>query len=95
MQVHFSNHSVYPSANFNISDYANGCDIFDFSETAQRNSTKLDTKQDFNVLYKVCGNSRGPRNKTFISDVTLAHRIFNGDFQNVSNFMYLTLTKIR
>ena len=32
-----------------------GWDIFDFSsETAERNSTKLDGKQDFNVLYRVC-----------------------------------------
>ena len=30
-------------------------DIFDFSsETAERNSTKLDRKQDLNVLYQVC-----------------------------------------
>ena len=29
--------------------------IFDFSsETAERNSTKLDRKQDVNVLYQVC-----------------------------------------
>ena len=28
---------------------------FDFSsETAERNSTKLDRKQDLNVLYQVC-----------------------------------------
>ena len=32
-----------------------GWDIFDFSyETAERNSTKLDRKQDLNVLYQVC-----------------------------------------
>ena len=32
-----------------------GWDIFDFSsETAERNSTKLNRKQDLNVLYKVC-----------------------------------------
>ena len=32
-----------------------GWDIFDFSyETAERNSTKLDRKQDINVLYQVC-----------------------------------------
>ena len=32
-----------------------GWDIFDFSsETAERNSTKLDREQDLNVLYKVC-----------------------------------------
>ena len=33
-----------------------GWDIFDFSsETAEQNSTKLDRKQDLNVLYQVCG----------------------------------------
>ena len=31
-----------------------GWDIFDFSETAEWNSTKLDRKQDLNVLYQVC-----------------------------------------
>ena len=32
-----------------------GWDIFDFSsETAERNSTKLNRKQDLNVLYEVC-----------------------------------------
>ena len=32
-----------------------GWDIFDFSsETAERNSTKLDRKQDLNTLYQVC-----------------------------------------
>ena len=32
-----------------------GRDIFDFfSKTAERNSTKLDRKQDLNVLYQVC-----------------------------------------
>ena len=32
-----------------------GWDIFDFSsETAEQNSTKLDWKQDLNVLYQVC-----------------------------------------
>ena len=30
-----------------------GGDIFDFSETPERNSTKLDGKQDLNVLYQV------------------------------------------
>ena len=30
-----------------------GWDIFNFSETAERNSTKLDRKQDLNVLYRV------------------------------------------
>ena len=32
-----------------------GLDIFDFSsEIAERNSTKLDRKQDLNVFYKDC-----------------------------------------
>ena len=32
-----------------------GCDISDFSvETAERNATKLDRKQDINALYRVC-----------------------------------------
>ena len=31
-----------------------GWDIFNFSETAERNSTKLDRKQVLNVLYQVC-----------------------------------------
>ena len=32
-----------------------GWDIFDFpSETVERNSTKLDRKQDLNILYQVC-----------------------------------------
>ena len=43
-----------------------GWDIFDFSsETAEQNSTKLDRKQDLNVLYQVCvfgpiGRTRWP-----------------------------------
>ena len=31
-----------------------GWDIFDFSKTAERNSTKLYRKQDLNVFYQVC-----------------------------------------
>ena len=31
-----------------------GWDILDFSENAERNSTKLDRKQDLNLLYQVC-----------------------------------------
>ena len=31
-----------------------GWDIFDFSDTAERNSTTLDWKQDLNILYQVC-----------------------------------------
>ena len=41
-----------------------GRDIFDFpSETAELNSTKLDRKQDLNVLYHVCVFRADQKNK--------------------------------
>ena len=41
-----------------------GWDIFDFSsETAEWNSTKLDRKQDLNVLYQVCVFQADRKNK--------------------------------
>ena len=41
-----------------------GWDIFDFSsETAERNSTKLDRKQDLNILYQVCVFRADQKNK--------------------------------
>ena len=41
-----------------------GWDIFDFSsETAERNSTKLDRKQDLNTLYQVCVFRADRKNK--------------------------------
>ena len=41
-----------------------GWDIFDFSvETAERNSTKLDRKQDLNALYQVCVFRADQKNK--------------------------------
>ena len=41
-----------------------GLDIIDFSsEMAQRNSTKLDRKQDLNVLYQVCVFRLNRKNK--------------------------------
>ena len=41
-----------------------GWDIFDFSsETAGRNSTKLDRKQDLNILYQVCIFRANRKNK--------------------------------
>ena len=41
-----------------------GRDIFDFSsETAERNSTKFDRKQDLNALYQVCVFWANPKNK--------------------------------
>ena len=44
-----------------------GWDIFDFfSETAEQNSTKLDRKQDLNVLYQICVFWADPKNKMAI-----------------------------
>ena len=41
-----------------------GWDIFDFSsETTERNSTKLDRKQDLNVLYQICVFRADRKNK--------------------------------
>ena len=41
-----------------------GWDIFDLSsETTEQNSTKLDRKQDLNVLYQVCVFQADPKNK--------------------------------
>ena len=41
-----------------------GWDIFDFSsETAERNSKKLDRKQDYNILYQVCVFRADQKNK--------------------------------
>ena len=41
-----------------------GWDIFDFaSETAERNSRKLDRKQDLNILYQVCVFQADRKNK--------------------------------
>ena len=49
-----------------------GWDISDFSsETAERNSTKLDKKQDLNVLYQVCVYRANQKNKmpSLVSDL--------------------------
>ena len=58
-QVHYCDHAlsvVRPSSlTFHIFDF--------FSETAKRNSTKLDRKQDLNVLYKVCVFRADRKNK--------------------------------
>ena len=40
-----------------------GWDIFDFSKTEEWNSTKLDRKQDLNVLYQVCVFRADRKNK--------------------------------
>ena len=47
--------SVGPSLTFHIFDFS--------SETAERNSTKRDWKQDFNVLYQVCVFRADRKNK--------------------------------
>ena len=47
--------SVCPSLTFHIFDFS--------SETAERNSTKLDRKQDLNVLYQVCVFRTDRKNK--------------------------------
>ena len=47
--------SVRPSVNFHIFDFS--------SETAERNSTKLDRKQDLNALYQVCVFRADRKNK--------------------------------
>ena len=50
-----------------------GWDIFDFSsETAERNSTKLDRKQDLNVLYQVCVFRADRKKKDGCPDLWLA-----------------------
>ena len=62
-QVHYCDHAlsvvcpsvVRPSLTFHIFDF--------FSETAERNSTKLDRKQDLNVLYQVCVFRADRKNK--------------------------------
>ena len=56
-----------------------GWDIFDFfSETAERNSTKLDRKQDLNVLYQVCVFRADRKNKMAVlaSDWLKHFRLF-------------------
>ena len=54
--------SVRPSSTFHIFDFS--------SETAERNSTKLDKKQDLNVFYQVCVFRTNQKNKmaTLASD---------------------------
>ena len=58
-QVHYCDHALSilrPSVvNFHIFDF--------FSETAERNSTQLDRKQDLNVLYQVCVFRADRKNK--------------------------------
>ena len=55
--MHYCDHasSVRPSLTFHIFDFS--------SETAERNSTKLDRKQDLNVLYQVCVFQADRKNK--------------------------------
>ena len=54
-QVHYCDHALSVVRPSSVRPSSLTFHIFDFfSETAKRNSTKLDRKQDFNVLYKVC-----------------------------------------
>ena len=56
--MHYCDHAssvVRPSLTFHIFDF--------FSETAERNSTKLNRKQDLNVLYQVCVFRADRKNK--------------------------------
>ena len=66
-----------------------GWDIFDFSsETTERNSTKLDRKQDPNVLYQACVFRADRKNKT-------AALTLNGwDIFNFSESAERNLTKL-
>ena len=58
-QVHYCDHALSASQPSSLTFY-----IFDFSsETADRNSTKLDRKQDLNVLYQVCVFGADQKNK--------------------------------
>ena len=53
--------------------------IFDFSsETAKRNSSKLDSKQDINIFYQVCALRADRKNKmaAFVSDLLRHFRLF-------------------
>ena len=51
-----------------------GCNIFHFSEIAERNSTKLDREQDLNVLYQVCVFRADRKNKmAFLASDWLKH----------------------
>ena len=58
-QVHYCDHALSvvrrPSLTFHIFDF--------FSETAKQNSTKLDRKQELNVLYQVCVFRADQKNK--------------------------------
>ena len=58
-QVHYCDHALsvvrLSSLTFHIFDF--------FSETAEWNSTKLDRKQDLNVLYQVCVFQADRKNK--------------------------------
>ena len=71
--------------------------IFDFSsETAVRNSTKLDRKQDLNVLYQVCVFQADRKNKmaALASDTfsTSPLKLLNGIQRNLTGSKILTFS---
>ena len=66
---HFFFHASEPKAQVHYCDHALSVVrpsltlIFGFSEIVERNSTKLDRKQDLNVLYQVCVFRSDRKNK--------------------------------
>ena len=64
LTFHISNFSSKTAQQNSILDKKQDRDIFAFSsETAKRNSTKLNRKQDFNVFYQVCVFRANRKNK--------------------------------
>ena len=62
-------------------------DIYDFSsETVERNSTKLDRKQDLNVLYQVCvfGADRNNKIAALAPDWLRPLKLLNGNQRNLT-----------
>ena len=73
-----------------------GWDIFDFSsETAEWNSTKLNRKQDLNVLYQVCVFRADRKNKMAIPDLWLAETFLSSPLKPLNGIQRnLTGSKI-
>ena len=69
-----------------------GWDIFNFSyETAERNSTKVDRKQDLNVLYQVCVFRADRKNKMAALEKKLAET-FSTSPLKLLNWIWWNLT---
>ena len=71
-----------------------GWDIFDFSsETAERNSTKLDRKQDLNVLYQVCVFRADRKNKMASPGLWLAETFFTSPLKPLNGIQWNLIEK--